>query len=77
MPLRQSVIMCALMSLIMGTLMTGYATLATDGLSETFLRSWAHRAAMGWPVAFVLSMLVSRPVAKLAAHLAGVRQTLR
>ena len=60
----------ALISFTMALLMTGYATLLELGLSPDLVGTWLPRFAMGWPIAFLLSIPVGKLGFMLATRLA-------
>lgn len=57
----------ALISFMMALLMTGLFNLLALGPSVEWLNSWSHDFIMAWPVAFCLSLIVS----KIAFGIAG------
>lgn len=59
----------AIISFTMALLMSGYATCLQFGFTAEWLAVWARAFIMAWPVAFLLSLVVSRMSFKLAHKL--------
>jgi Protein of unknown function (DUF2798) len=54
------------MSLAMSFALSGFFTLMAFSISERRGRAWISGFAVGWPLAFALSLLIGTPARRLA-----------
>jgi len=73
---RTLIIAQLLISFKMALLMTGIFSFIPMGLSMEWLKTWAEHFITAWPIAFVLSMLVSRSSFSMAMYLTKERREL-
>ena len=67
---KQTIILAqALISCLMAFLMTGIFTFVEFGLTQEWAAVWLRNYIVAWPVAFVLSLVVSHQCIKLAIRL--------
>ena len=64
--LKMTLVLSAIMSLAMSCVLSGLFTLMAFGISERWGRAWISGFAVGWPLAFALSLLIGRPARRLA-----------
>lgn len=60
-----------LITCMMALLMSGIMSLIALGPSELWLKNWPKQFIIAWPIAFVLTMFVSRFAFFLASRLTG------
>lgn len=58
-----------LMSLSMGSIMSGLVTAFNTGLDGGFFLRWAKAFGLAWPLAFCCVLLLATPLRKLAIRL--------
>ena len=59
-----------LMTFMMALMMSGIMSLLVFGPTAEWLRVWRHQFLLAWPIAFVLTLGVSRIAFPLAGRLA-------
>lgn len=64
-----NVVFSFLMSLTMGSLMSGLVTAFHTGLTAGFLFRWIRAFSVAWPIAFCCVLLLAAPLRKLALKL--------
>jgi cation transport ATPase len=66
----------ALISLMMAFLMTGFFSWLEFGFVMEWLKQWASNFVVAWPVAFCLSVPVSKIAFELAVKIRGQQKPL-
>ncbi|WP_165826182.1 DUF2798 domain-containing protein [Rhizobium wuzhouense] len=66
------VLTALIMSFAMSLFFSGLFTFLALGGAPDFLSAWAGSFAIGWPLGFVLAMLIGKPVRAIAQRLAGL-----
>ena len=59
----------ALMSLVLGALMTGWVTWLNLGFASDFLPRWGKAFVCAWPAAFLIVVLIGPTVQRLSLRL--------
>ncbi|MFD2250353.1 hypothetical protein FHS82_001373 [Pseudochelatococcus lubricantis] len=68
---KMQIITGALMTTAMACALSGFFSMLNVGFSAELPLVWLKSFVMGWPVGFVVSALVGRPIQHLASRLAG------
>lgn len=68
-PLKFRLLSSALMSLMLGGLMTGWVTWLNMGFASDFLPRWGKAFVCAWPAAFFIVVLIGPSVQRLSLHL--------
>ena len=63
----------ALITLIMAASMSGIMSLIALGPTAEWLEAWPRQFVMAWPIAFVLTLFVSRLAFAIAIRVTGGR----
>lgn len=71
-PLKFAVLMALMMSFVMSLFFSGLFTFLALGGTPRFLPAWGGSFALGWPLGFVLAMLIGRPLRAIAQRLSGL-----
>jgi hypothetical protein len=66
-----NIISGVIMSAVMAVALSGFFTLTKMGFVPGWGQAWAMGFASAWPLALILSMLIAKPVRKVATVLAG------